>query len=115
MTTQPSKSKWVRFDLYPKDRKNPLPSRPCVYAVYFDDQLVYVGQTNRLSNRFSEHKFRYGYARDIITPWVDLADSTRFHLKVKFSEKYGDWAMWEIRLIRRLQPIYNRHHKTRRS
>jgi len=108
-------SKWHRFEILPKSAGFTLPAKPCVYVVYFDDHPVYVGQTNRLSNRFNEHKFRFGYGNEIITPWGDIHKRTRISLKAKFSERYGDWAMWEIRLIRKMQPKFNTHHKKLRG
>jgi len=105
-------SKWKKFGLFPE--KSALPNRACVYAVYFDNLLVYVGQSSSLSNRFSGHAFRYGYAKLIITPWQDISTDTKIQVKAKFSERLGDWAMWEIRLIRRLKPIFNTHHRNRR-
>lgn len=108
-------SKWLMFDLLTRRPKSSLPDRPCVYAVYFGCDLVYIGQTNRLCNRFAEHKFRRGYANEIITPWCELPGDTQVTIKAKFSERYGDWAMWEIRLIHRLKPIFNFHHKKRRG
>ena len=49
-----------------------LPAVACVYAVYFDDSLVYLGSSVDVRNRFSEHKFRHGYGKNIITPWGDI-------------------------------------------
>lgn len=106
-------SKWTKYGLYPTRDK--FPNKPCVYAVYFDDELVYVGQSNSLSNRFSGYAFRYGYGKNIHTPWEDVSSSVRIDVKAKFSEKLGDWAMWEIRLIRRLKPIFNSHHRNKRK
>jgi len=106
-------SKWKEFELFPI--KNIFPNKPCVYAVFFDRRLVYIGQSNSLSNRFSGHAFRFGYGKNIHTPWEDLPDTTKINIKAKFSEKLGDWAMWEIRLIRRLKPIYNTHHRNKRK
>jgi hypothetical protein len=105
-------SKWKKFGLYPN--KTTLPNRACVYAVYFNDLLVYIGQSSSLSNRFSGHAFRYGYAKNIHTPWADIPSDTKIDIKAKFSEKLGDWAMWEIRLIRKLKPCFNRHHRNKR-
>jgi len=105
-------SKWKKFGLYPN--KTTLPNKACVYAVYFNDSLVYIGQSSSLSNRFSGHAFRYGYAKIIHTPWADIPIDTKIDIKAKFSEKLGDWAMWEIRLIRKLKPLFNRHHKNKR-
>jgi excinuclease UvrABC nuclease subunit len=106
-------SKWFKFGLFPN--KCVLPNKPCVYAVYFDGDLVYVGQSSSLSNRFSGHAFRYGYAKNIVTPWQTIDDKVKIDIKAKFSERLGDWAMWEIRLIRRLKPIFNRHHINKRK
>ncbi len=82
-----------------------------MYAVYFDGRLVYVGSTNSLSNRFSGHAFRYGYGKTIITPWCEVPEDARIDIKAKPSRRLGDWAMWEIRLIARLRPEFNRHHR----
>lgn len=106
-------SKWQEFGILP--RVGTLPNKPCVYAVYFDGRLVYVGQTNRLQNRFCEHKFRHGYGKEIITPWGDVPGTTRVTIKVGFSIRYGDWAMREIRLIHRLKPVLNQHHRISRK
>jgi len=106
-------SKWKEYKLFPD--KDKLPNKPCVYAVYFDGELVYVGQSSSLSNRFAGHAFRYGYAKNIHTPWVDISSKVKIEIKAKFSERLGDWAMWEIRLIRRLKPIYNTHHLNKRK
>lgn len=105
---------WIKYDLFPDSGKPDFPHKACVYAVYFDKTLVYVGQTNRLKNRFAEHNFRHGYGSEKITPWGNVPFATSITLKVKFSKRYGDWAMWEIRLINKLQPRFNRHHKQKR-
>lgn len=105
---------WIKYDLFPDSGKPDFPHKACVYAVYFDKTLVYVGQTNRLKNRFAEHKFRHSYGTEKITPWGYVPGSTKIWVKVKFSKRYGDWAMWEIRLIRKLQPVFNSHHKKKR-
>lgn len=102
---------WERFNLM-TDR---LPSVACVYAVYFDADLVYVGSSVDVRNRFSEHKIRHGYGKTIITPWCDVPNWTRITLKIKRSSRRGDWAMWEIRLIHRLRPTFNRQHIGRKA
>lgn len=91
-----------------------LPRCAGVYAIYFDDELVYIGQSVDIYNRFSEHSIRYGYAQNIITPWGDLPSTAKVRVKVKRSRRLGDWAMHEIRLIHRLRPRLNRHHKGRK-
>lgn len=107
-------SKWFEYGLIPKSFPGYLPAKPCVYAVYLDKRLVYIGQTNNLLNRFSGGRFRHGYGGEVITPWGDMPKGTEVTIKVKYSERYGDWAMWEIRLIHRLKPERNRHHKAYR-
>ena len=106
-------SKWKKYKLFPI--KEELPNKPCVYAIFFDGNLVYVGQSNSLTNRFAGHAFRFGYGKNIQTPWDSIPDDVKIEIKAKFSEKLGDWAMWEIRLIRRLKPIYNVHHLNKRK
>jgi excinuclease UvrABC nuclease subunit len=103
---------WKSYDLM--DRAVKLPRCAGVYAIYFDGLLVYIGQSVDIANRFSEHKFRYGYNRNIITPWINIPDTAKVIVKIKKSQRHGDWAMWEIRLIRRLSPIYNRQHRSRK-
>lgn len=97
--------RWVEYDLMQGGR---LPRFSGVYAVMFDGRLVYVGSSVDIANRFSEHKIRYGYGANIITPWCDLPATSRVTIKVRRSRIHGDWAMWELRLIRRLKPQFNR-------
>jgi excinuclease UvrABC nuclease subunit len=84
-----------------------LPNTPAVYAIYIEHTLVYVGQTIDLRNRIAAYKFRYGYANQVITPWGDHKDDSGVYIKFSTSRKYGDWAMRELRLIKRLQPQCN--------
>lgn len=91
-----------------------LPNVPAVYAVFIDGSLVYVGQTVDLRNRFSEHNIRYGYARILITPWCDVPETAVLSLRFSRSRKYGDWAMRELRLIRRLKPRFNQRGRGRK-
>lgn len=87
-----------------------MPRKPAVYAIYLDGDLCYVGQTVDLRNRFYEHKIRYGYGKNIILPWDDcVPDDTEITIKASLSVRYGDWAMRELRLIRRLRPRFNKH------
>ena len=105
--------RWATYDL--PGKRGSLPRFAGVYAIYFDDELVYIGSSTDIANRFSEHKFRHGYARNVITPWCDVPDWTRITLKVRRSVRRGDWAMWEIRLIHRLRPAFNRQHRGRKA
>ena len=90
------------------------PNVPCVYCVKLNDEIVYVGSTRRFRTRFYEHKFRYGYAKDVILPWAEISINDTLSVKVSLSKKYGDWAMRELRLIKRLRPIFNIAHKNPR-
>lgn len=83
-------ARWVRFSL-----NGQLPTLPCCYCVYSDAALIYVGQTNNLRERFAYHAYNKKFPAG-------------FYLKARFGDRYGDWAMREIRLIRRLQPPMNR-------
>jgi excinuclease UvrABC nuclease subunit len=103
---------WTRYEILSEGAPR-LPRCAGVYAVYFDDDLVYIGQSCNVANRFYEHRIRYGYAKNIHTPWSDVPETVRITVKVKPSRRLGDWAMWEIRLIARLQPIYNQQHSKR--
>ncbi|MGS0573485.1 GIY-YIG nuclease family protein [Xanthomonas oryzae pv. oryzicola] len=82
-------TRWVRFGAGAS-----LPPLPCCYVVYQGSELLYIGQTNNLRERFGYHA---GHARF----------PTGFRLKVRFGERYGDWAMRELRLIRRIRPPMN--------
>jgi hypothetical protein len=67
-----------------------LPKVAACYAIYVDGRLVYIGQA----------------------PW---GSGSRIVVKYRQSRKYGDWAMVELRLIRRLSPSGNRVHVRRAS
>jgi len=103
---------WHQFDALKPAR---MPAFPACYAVYWNGRLVYVGQTVDLRNRFHAHKFRYGYRKNIITPWCDGDSFDSFVVKAKFCGKFGFWAMLEVRLIARLKPQFNVHHKGRKA
>lgn len=79
---------------------------PCVYVFIGDGVPLYVGQTTNLRARLRTHGFRYSYDNRVMTPW-NIPDPKTAALKVKFSERFGDWLMLEARLIRRLQPRCN--------
>jgi len=90
-----------------------LPTLPAVYAIYFNNDLVYIGSSNNIRNRFSGHAFRYSYGKNIITPWQTVDSDVVIDLKFKVTKKLGEWSMREIRLIHRLKPLFNSHHKGR--
>lgn len=105
---------WESFS-WPSSAGQALPREPGVYAVYFNGTLSYIGQTVDLRNRFSEHRFRHGYAKNIVTPWGDYPDDTTIVIKFSRSRRYGDWAMRELRLIRRLLPRLNVNGRGRKQ
>jgi excinuclease UvrABC nuclease subunit len=109
-------SRWLSYDLMHPDRiiLNPMPTAPGVYAIHYDGRLVYIGSSVDVRNRFFLHNFRHSYARSIHTPWDDLPPETVITVKFKRSLRWGDWLMWEMRLIRKLQPPFNRQYTGRK-
>jgi len=105
--------RWKEYPLFAG--RGSLPRMAGVYAILFDGQLVYIGSSTDIANRFSEHKIRYGYGKNIITPWGDVSADTQITIRIKRSALRGDWAMWEIRLIHRLKPQFNRQHRGRKA
>lgn len=83
--------RWVEFCPFSE-----LPDLPCCYAIQQDGVTIYVGQTLDLRSRMYDHR----------RTWLnELPGIVR--MKVRFGERYGDWAMREARLIRRLSPEWN--------
>ena len=94
-------SRWVSFT--PDDTN--VPPLPACYVVYLDGKLSYIGQTTDLRRMWLNHKIEIcRYSRAVQTPWGRHVDVL---FKVRFSTRYGDWAMREQRLIMRLQPPMN--------
>lgn len=92
-------SKWTTTD------ELDLPSSPGVYAIYFDGELVYVGSSFDVRKRVLTHGINWSkYSHGIDTPWGQRKALT---IKYRRSDVYGDWAMHELRLIRRLKPRFN--------
>lgn len=104
---------WASIDFLENQGKLPVIS--CCYVIYFDGQLKYIGSTNNLRNRFSGHSIRYGYAKNLVTPWGIFDFPLSMVIKYKPSKKYGDWLMLEARLIRRVQPEFNQKLKGRKN
>jgi predicted GIY-YIG superfamily endonuclease len=76
----------------------------CVYAIYLNERLAYIGQTNNLYQRLRVH--RIGFSNHLWnTNWGKFAD---LYIKVKYPFKLGKEAMIEKRLIARLKPNYNK-------
>lgn len=102
-------SRWVTAN-FDSPEWRAIKNEPACYAVYLDGYITYVGSTNDLRHRLNNHKFRYGYSNYIFTPWGEGLTGLIKRLVVKYrpSQKYGDWAMVELRLIRRLRPRFNK-------
>ena len=104
----------------------PLYPEPGVYAIYFDDRLIYIGKSKDVQARLAQH--------------LDLAQIKMVcaGLDVRWTAKWGGWVMessssaypfsykWamcpdanarsdrEARLIRRLRPAFNIQHAARK-
>jgi hypothetical protein len=110
-------SRWRTFDLVKGGRVvlNPMPTVAAVYAIYYDGALMYVGSSVDVRNRFFLHNFRHTYGKgDLHTPWDDISDETHVTVKIKPTRRWGDFLMFEARLIRRLKPPMNRQHTGRK-
>lgn len=97
--------KWATYD-YDKHFLSAISPEPGCYVIYCDEQLVYVGQSTNVQKRIKSYDF--GYTRysntGIHTPW---GLCRKLVIKIRKSIRYGDWAMVELRLIKRLQPKLN--------
>ena len=108
-----TKNKWEVFSGVRLIKKDWL-DYPCVYAFYFNEKLVYIGQTNNFTKRYHVHHF-YKEGSFWITKWGNFVD---FYIKIKYPIKFGEESMIEKRLIERLKPKYNKRvfprikHKT---
>jgi excinuclease UvrABC nuclease subunit len=97
-------SRWHDFDPESVD----LPQVPACYAIYVDGEVSYVGQTDNLAKRMSGHGIQPArYSALTETPWGAFRNVRG---KYRVSQRYGDWAMVELRLLRRLRPRFNRRH-----
>lgn len=81
---------------------------PGCYAIYLDEALVYIGQTQNLRRRLRRYGISVEYLRGrglvVHTPWATGRTVT---IKVRRSRRFGDWLMAEARLVRRLRPRFN--------
>lgn len=100
-------SRWQSFT---RQTIGNVPDCPGVYVFVVNGVVVYVGQSMRMRERLYTHKIRAGYSKNIILPWCEISSTCSLIIKCKPSRRMGDWAMWEIRLIHRLQPEHNRTH-----
>lgn len=96
-------SKWVTLN---PENLSDIPRLPACYVIYLDNKLSYIGQSANVYKRFYNYGIgptRYSnYGSQ--TPWGRVRQIT---VKFRFSTRYGDWAMRELRLIHRLRPPLN--------
>ena len=101
-------SKWKTYDI--ATLYSPLPRVPACYVIYLDGVLSYVGQSVDFAKRMSMHGIRLSDGGSVVTKWGYFRSVV---IKARFSERFGDWAMREMRLIKRLQPPFNSAGATR--
>jgi hypothetical protein len=82
-----------------------LPEVPAVYVICVNGRAMYVGQTINLFRRFNAYRMRAAFGVGALTPWGQVEGD--LSLKFSRSRRFGDWAMRELRLIRRLRPVWN--------
>lgn len=95
--------RWHTFDFHTFDFRHIEP-RGGVYVVYCGGKLLYIGQSANVNKRILSYRFRAPWSENIFTPWGQFKSVV---IKVSYGKRYGDWAMRELRLIRRLKPIEN--------
>lgn len=94
--------RWLEWN----DENQILPGTPGCYAIYEDDELVYIGSSFNIRDRIKSHPIEIShYSNTLETPWGVFRN---WKIKFKTSVRYGDWAMIELRLINRLQPKFNK-------
>lgn len=78
------------------DPQNPTWYGPCCYVIQENGVAIYVGSTLDFKKRMLGH-------RKTLLPRLE----GKVTIKIHRGHRYGDWAMREMRLIKRLNPIYN--------
>jgi len=78
-----------------------------VYVIFADDEPIYVGSSGNLKSRLRSHRVIPGYGTGVDTPWGRVPGARDCHIRIKRAQKYGEWAMIELRLIKRLSPRFN--------
>jgi hypothetical protein len=88
-------SRWKRIR-YPGSRP---PTIACVYVFYGNGRPVYIGSTSNLFARLHGHRISRLSAHRWATPWGTFRT---LWVKYRIAKRYGEWAMAELRLIRRV-------------
>lgn len=102
--SNPIPGRWFGFDPMGLDG---VPRAAGVYVIFIDGVAVYIGQSANIRGRLQQHRFTWGYDGELKTPWASFEYGRQLTGRAKISRRFGDWAMWELRLIRRLRPAYN--------
>lgn len=97
-------SNWKTISVFNPPDGFDFPRVPACYVVYLEGRLAYVGSTQNLDGRLNKHFSPHRYSAWIDTPWGRFINIV---VKYKPTRKFGDWAMIELRLIRRLDPPEN--------
>lgn len=100
--------KWFTYEKWKIERGDfgLMTKQWCVYVIYLNERLAYIGQTNNLYMRLRTHRIGFSKKDNIWnTNWGKFAD---LYIKVKYPSKLGKEAMIEKRLISRLKPTYNK-------
>lgn len=95
-------SKWILYDL--TEASCVFPEKPACYVIYLDGVLSYIGQARDIRSRLLTYKFRFGYGSSCLNIFGSFSS---VKIKIRYGERFGDWAMRELRLIKRLQPPLN--------
>lgn len=93
-------SSWTTVSLVPSLRiEDQIQSSPGVYVIFGDGLLVYIGSSRDVGARLRSHLVATGSGEGFKTKWGLFKDTK---IKIRPSKKYGDWLMYEARLLRRL-------------
>lgn len=107
----PELKNWEAF--YVDVRLQDFRREPATYVIFGDGVTQYVGSTKNLRARMSRRlptvlqMGRSHWDWKVRTEWGDF---DTFEMKARYSTKYGDWLMRELRLIKRLKPACNVQH-----
>jgi hypothetical protein len=97
----------------------PLPAIPGLYALYLQNEIVYIGQSDNIQKRFWQHRKHLkmlfndlGKDYYIFYGYVTKASySPRMYWKFSFDPALESRLFREKRLIKKCQPVCNRMHK----
>jgi len=87
-----------------------LPKLPGVYVFMDGSTPLYIGSTCNLRTRLKQHVSNGWHASLYSSGWFDHKQTYLhdFRLKVKISRRWGDWLMWEARLLKKVPTVHNK-------